>query len=404
MIHVNNVMTLEGEIADVTIPSPEERVIDATGLTLIPALIDAHVHFRTPGLEHKENWERGALAAIRGGITTVFDMPNTLPPTHTLQRLKEKQTLVQAQLKRAEIPLRYGFYLGADKHSFDELERCRQEVVALKIFMGSSTGNLVMNEEAALHEAFSRAASCDLLIAVHAEDEALIHERTKQFQGRTDAQVHSEIRNDEVAFRATRQAIELSRLYGTRLLILHVGTKRELALIKQAKEEGLPVFAETTPHHLFLNQEAYAIHGTKVQINPPLRTQEDQEALWKAIEEGVIDTIGSDHAPHSLEEKNRPYGQAPSGIPGVETTLPLLLNASYEGKLSLKTIVSLMRERVQTIFRLPPNEDMVLLNLNERRVISEKNLATKCGWSPYTGIALRGWPVLTLLRGKVYEL
>ncbi len=404
MITIKGVKTPDDTVIDVSLESDEDIIIDGRGLTLLPALIDSHVHFRTPGLEHKENWETAANAAIYGGITTVFDMPNTLPPTITLERLEEKEKLIKEQLKKAGIPLHFGLYLGADKSHFDQIERCKHKIAALKVFMGSSTGNLVMDDDNSLHAAFSLAASHDLLLAVHAEDEALIHERQALFQGRTDPKTHSELRNDEVAARATEKAIGLARLYKTRLHILHVGTKREVQLISQAKKEGVHVTFETTPHHLFLTIDDYAKFGTKVQMNPPLRTREDAAALWATIQEGLLDTIGSDHAPHTLEEKARPYGQAPSGIPGVETTLPLLLDACNQGRLTLKQIIRLMRGRVLEIYRMPGNDDYVLVDMNKKAVVDERSLKTKCRWSPYAGRQLQGWPVYTILKGKVYEL
>ena len=404
MITIKNATTLEGSVLNVSLPSEEEKTIQAKGLTLLPALIDSHVHFRTPGLTHKESWVTAAKAAIAGGITTVFDMPNTVPPTVTLERLKEKEALIDEQLKKAGIPLHYGLYLGADKTHFDEIARCKKEIVGIKVFMGSSTGGLVMDDDSSLHAVFSLAASHDLLLAVHAEDEALIHERSAQYQGKMEPKAHSEIRNEEVAFRATYKAIELARLYKTRLHILHVGTKREIQLIQHAKEEGLSVSVETTPHHLFLSIEDYEKLGTKVQMNPPLRSKQDQAALWQAIHDGVIDTIGSDHAPHTLEEKALPYGKAPSGIPGVETTVPLLLDACNQGKISLKQIVRLMRERVQEIFSVPQNDDYILVDMKKKREIDDHSLKTQCRWSPYAGRQLQGWPVYTFLKGRIYEL
>ena len=404
MIRIKNVFNSEGLVIDFSLDADEDKTIDGTGLTLLPAMIDSHVHFRTPGLEHKENWEMAAWAAICGGITTVFDMPNTLPPTITLERVAEKKKLIEKQLEKVGIPLHFGLYLGADKFHFDQIPLCKNKVVALKVFMGSSTGNLVMDDDSSLHAAFSLAASHDMLLAVHAEDEALIHERKSLFQGRTDPKTHSEWRNDEVAARATAKAIELSRLYKTRLHLLHIGTKRELHLIDRAKKEGIPVTCETTPHHLFLTIDDYAKHGTLVQMNPPLRSREDVDALWQAIQEGLIDTIGSDHAPHTLEEKSLPYGQAPSGIPGVETTLPLLLDACNKGKISLKQIVRLMKDRIEEIYRLVPSDDFILVDMNKKTKVNARPLKTKCGWSPYTGKELQGWPVYTILKGKVYEL
>lgn len=404
MITIRNAQSPEGRSIDLALESESNEAIDAEGLTLIPALIDPHVHFRTPGLEHKETWETASKAAISGGITTVFDMPNTLPPTINKERLIEKKQRIDAQLKKAGIPLHYGLYLGADKSHFDQIARCKEECIGLKVFMGSSTGDLVMDDDSSLHSAFSLCAQHDMLLAVHAEDEALIQERKALFPHADHPRFHSQVRNDEVAFRATRKAIELSRLYKTRLYLLHIGTKREVDLIKQAKEEGLPVFAETTPHHLFLTQDAYETLGTKVQMNPPLRTEADRLALWEGIRNGTIDTIGSDHAPHTLEEKALPYGKAPSGIPGVETTLPLLLNAAAKGNITLSQIIRLMRTRVQEIFRIPPNDDWVLIDLKLSQAIDEKRLKTKCGWSPYAGLTLIGWPVKTILKGRIYDI
>lgn len=404
MIEISNVRLPTGETINKQIASSEERVIDGTGLTLFPGLIDPHVHFRTPGLEHKEDWRTAAKAALRGGITTVFDMPNTLPPTIHKERLHEKKTLIDAQLKEAGIPLRYQLYLGADKSHFDQIHGCKQDVIALKVFMGSSTGGLVMDDESSLHAAFSLAAAAGIPLAVHAEDEQMIHRRTEEFKNHSSPRLHSIIRNHEVAARATQKALELAKLYGTRLYLLHISTKEELALIKKAKEEGVSVLAETTPHHLFLHEEAYDTLGAKAQVNPPLRTQQDNEALWQAIREGVIDTIGSDHAPHTHEEKAKPYPHCPSGMPGIETTLPLLLNAVHSGHLTLQDVVRLMKERIEEFFRLPSHDDWVLVDLEKVKTVEASELQTKCGWSPYGGWVLKGWPVYTILKGHIYAV
>lgn len=403
MIIFKNVRDIQGQILEKKIESAEHRTIDGEGLILLPGLIDPHVHFRTPGLEYKENWTHAAKAAIRGGITTVFDMPNTLPSCITEERLMEKKEIIDRQLKEAGIPLRYQLYLGADKSHFEEIVKCKDKVIGIKVFMGSSTGGLVMDDDSSLHAVFSLAKAHDLLLAVHAEDEDLIRKRKALFKNAVDPKIHSEIRNDEVAYRATKKAIDLTRIYGTRLYVLHIGSKRELELIKQAKSEGLPVFAETAPHYLFLDLSAYQKLGVKAQVNPPLRTLEDQEALWKAIDEGIIDTIGSDHAPHTIEEKSQPYGGAPSGMPGVETTLPLLLNASNAGRISLQKIISLMKTNVEDIFRLTPNDDFILVDMKKTQCVEENALETKCGWSPYAGLKLTGWPVYTILKGHIYE-
>lgn len=403
MILIKNVQTIDGDVIDQEIESRERRVIDGKGLLLLPAMIDPHVHFRTPGLEHKEDWMTAAKAAIRGGITTVFDMPNTVPACVTVERLQEKKAIIDRQLEEVGIPLRYHLYLGADKTHFDQIYPARNKTIGLKVFMGCSTGDLVMDDDSSLHAAFSLATAHQLVLAVHAEDEMLMQERKKQFANQTDPRTHSQIRNHEVAVRATQKAIELAKIYRTQLYLLHISTKEELSLIKHAKEEGLRIFAETTPHHLFLNEDDYEKWGTKVQMNPPLRTRHDNEALWKGIHDKVIDTLGSDHAPHTLQEKDQPYGKAPSGVPGVETMLPLMLDAHLKGKLSLHRLVQLMRTRVQDIFLLPPNDDWILVDLNKIKRVEDSDMKTKCGWSPYTGRTLQGWPVYTILRGKIFE-
>lgn len=368
-------------------------------LVQIPALIDPHVHFRVPGLEYKESWETAALAAFAGGFATVFDMPNTKPPTNTLPLVRDKKSLIDAQLKNIGIPLRYGLYLGADSHCFEEIARCRHEVVGLKIFMGSSTGGLVMEKLEDLHTAFRVASENDMLVAVHAEDEALIRERSTLFTKRTDPLTHSLLRNEDVAARAVRLAISLAKLYGTRLYILHVSTEEELDLIARAKDEGLPIFAETTPHHLWLSTDDYQTLSTQALVNPPLRDVHHKKPLWAAVRSGLIDTIGSDHAPHTLLEKMAPYGQAPAGFPGIETTLPLLTTV-----LSLDKIVELMHTNPQKIFRFKAPDATITIDLDQERVVDPHTLHSKAKWSPFAGWTLKGWPVTMTFEGTVYDL
>jgi len=399
MIEIRKVQTIDGHRIDHFLEG-EDRVIDAQELMLLPALIDPHVHFRVPGAEHKETWESAARAAIAGGVTTVFDMPNNTPSCISGARLDEKIRIIDEQLKRAGIPLRYGLYLGADQNHLDEIGKVKDRVVGLKIYMGSSTGDLLMSDHAALEKAFRIAGECDVLVAVHAEDEELIEKRKKEHPG-TDPALHSIIRNPEVAARAVEQAIGLAAKYKTRLYIAHVSTEEELKLIRAAKKQGLPIYAEATPHHLFLTVNAYRKLGTCALVNPPLR--KSSEALWNALHEGTIDTIGTDHAPHLLEEKHRAFGAAPSGFPSIELYLPLLLNAYHEKKISLEQIVSLTHTRPQEIFKIPLNDDVVLVDLNRKRTVDNAHLKTKAKWSPYAGMVLQGWPRYTILKGKVYD-
>jgi len=399
MIEIRDVQTIDGHRLDLEIEG-ENRTINATALTLLPALIDPHVHFRVPGADYKENWETASRAAIAGGVTTVFDMPNNFPSCITEERLEAKRRTIEAQLK---IPLRYGLYLGADQNHLEEMTKVSDQIVGLKIYMGSSTGDLLMKDPKALDKAFRLAAENDILVVVHAEDEDLIEKRKIECKAalHLGAAAHSIIRNPEVAARAVKQAIDLAEKYGTRLYIAHVSTREELDLIRAAKMKGLPVYAEATPHHLFLNTKAYESLGTCALVNPPLR--EDPSALWDAIQDETIDTIGTDHAPHLLEEKKRAYGSAPSGFPSIELYLALLLNAYNEKKLSLEQIVSLTHTRPQEIFKWPINEDVVLVDLNKTRTVDDVHLKTKAKWSPYAGMTLKGWPRYTILKGKVYD-
>lgn len=380
-------------------------------LISLPALIDPHVHFRVPGGEHKEDWETGAKAALFGGVTTVCDMPNNTPPCTTIEALEAKKRLIDAQLKRADVPLRYGLYFGADRDHLDQISLAKGKAVALKIFMGCSTGGLVIDSDADLENAFRLAKEADLLVAVHAEDESILTQKKKEFSLHssgcwdiTDPALHSKIRPREAAICATAKAIHLAKATGARLYILHIGTQEEVALVRIAKREGLPVFAETTTHHLFLSEEDYEAFGTFVQMNPPLRSKSDQAALWEGISDGTIDTIGTDHAPHTREEKELPFGQAPSGIPGVETLLPLMLDAVNQGKLSLERLIELTHTNPQKIFNLPPHDDCVLVDMEKEMRVTDEMMHSKCGWTPYRGRLLKGWPEYVILDGRAYSV
>lgn len=381
--------------------------IEGRILTVLPALIDPHVHFRVPGGEHKEDWKHAACAALRGGVTTVCEMPNNNPPCTTLERLIEKKKLIEAQLQEADIPLRYQLYFGADKAHLDQITLVKRMCPALKIFMGCSTGGLVIDTDEELDAAFRLAKEAGMLVAVHAEDEALLQVAKQRYSGAGAGSdigfaLHSKFRPKEAAIRAVEKALALCARHHVPLYVLHMSTQEELELVRQAKKAGLPVYAEVTTHHLFLSENDYALYGGFVQMNPPLRTVDDQEALWEGIRDGTIDTLGTDHAPHTIEEKKLPFGKAPSGIPGVETLLPLMLDAVAQGRLGLKRLMELVRFNSEKIFKLTSHDDMVLVDLElEKEVIAEE-LASKCGWSPYCGRLLKGWPMYTILKGHVY--
>lgn len=377
--------------------------VDAPHLIALPALIDPHVHFRTPGAEYKENWESGAQAAIAGGVTSVLDMPNNTPSITTEIILDEKIKLVNEQLTKINIPLHPYFYLGATADNLEEIEKCKNKIIGVKVFMGASTGNLLVSEYETQKNIFKKCAELNLVVAVHAEDDKIINEEKNNFPNATVSD-HGKIRPNRAAQVAVKKALDLARETGATLYILHCSTAEEVALIRQAKQAGLKVFAETTPHHLFLSDTAYEALGAKAQMNPPLRSQNDQNALWEAINDGTIDTIGTDHAPHTLQEKTLPYPQSPSGVPGIETYLPLLLDAYHNGKISLEKIVEITHLNPQNIFDLKENNDWVLVDLNEVKKIENRNLKTKCGWSPFDGWTLTGWPKYTILNNVIYKI
>jgi dihydroorotase len=405
MIKIKRVRLLDGSVEDFTIQSERDHVLDAEGkLTLLPALIDPHVHFRVPGAEHKEDWKTAAQAAIAGGVTTVFDMPNNMPSMINKERLEEKKHLIDQQLEEVGIPLRYYLYLGADQNSLDDIGKVAKDIVGIKVYMGSSTGDLLMTDERALDRVFQIAAQQDLVVSVHAEDEKMIQENKIRWGSSRDPAVHSKIRDRKAAIKAVKHAISLAEKYNCRLAILHLSTKDELDLVREAKKNEILVYAEATPHHLFLTEADYKQWGTKVQMNPPLRTLDDQKALWHGIADGTIDMIGSDHAPHTLKEKAAPYGSAPSGVPGIETTLPLLLNAYHEKRISLEKIIALTRFNIMNIFELKHNSDVVLVDLELTKEVTDSKLKTKCGWSPFSGRKLKGWPVYTILKGQVFNV
>ena len=402
MIVIKNVNAIDGSVSNVEISSDASDVIDGTGLTILPAVIDPHVHFRTPGLEYKEDWTHASRAAINGGCSMVFDMPNVLPPTITEELLIAKKALIEKQLQNVGIPLRYELYIGADKQHVDQLAMVKNQVVGIKVFMGCSTGNLVIDDDESLRKVFEIAAANDMLVAVHAEDEEMMHASKAQHFRAGDYTCHSDIRNIDVAVKAVEKALMLCEKYKTRLYILHVSSGAEIQLIREAKQRSLPVFAETTPHHLFFDTSAYkSLHG-RACVNPALRDAAQQALLFAAIKEGVIDTIGSDHAPHTKEEKDQPYGQCPSGMPGIEFMLPVLLNAHHQGFISLDDVVNITSRNARKIFRLPDYQDWVLVDLNKTAEVT--HTASKCGWSPYMSQRFTGWPRYTIMRGQIFAM
>ncbi|HAC65383.1 MAG TPA: dihydroorotase [Cyanothece sp. UBA12306] len=375
-----------------------DNIIDATGLTLLPGVIDPQVHFREPGLEHKEDLFTATCACAKGGVTSFLEMPNTRPLTITQAALDDK-----LQLAAQKCLVNYGFFIGATPDHLPDLLTANP-TCGIKIFMGSSHGALLVSREAQLEPIFAEGSR---LIAVHAEDQARIIQRRQEFAGITDPAIHSQIQDEEAALNATKLALKLSKKYQRRLHILHLSTGIEAQFLRENKPSW--VTAEVTPQHLLLNTEAYEKIGTLAQMNPPLRSPENNTILWQALLDGVIDFIATDHAPHTLEEKAKGYPNSPSGMPGVETSLPLMLTQAKSGRCSIAQVVNWMSTAVAKAYKIPNkgliepgyDADLVLVDLENYYPVKRETLQTKCGWSPFEGWELTGWPMVTIVGGKV---
>lgn len=378
--------------------SPQATDIDATGLTLLPGVIDPQVHFREPGLEHKEDLKTASYACARGGVTSFLEMPNTRPLTTTQAALDDK--LQRASQKSI---VNYGFFMGATAENLDDL-RTANPACGIKIFMGSNHGALLVDTEAAMEPIFAKGKR---LIAVHAENQARINARRQEFAGITDPVIHSTIQDSQAALEATQLALKLSKKNQRRLHILHLSTAVEAELLRQDKPAW--VTAEVTPQHLLLNTAAYETIGTQAQMNPPLRSPHDNEVLWQALLDGVIDFIATDHAPHTLAEKAKPYPQSPSGMPGVETSLPLMLSQAKAGRCTVAQVAHWMSLAPAQAYGIPNkgkieagyDADLTLVDLETTQPVRREDLQTKCGWSPFEGWQLTGWPVVTFVNGNI---
>ncbi|MBP8231335.1 MAG: dihydroorotase [Rhizorhabdus sp.] len=388
----------DGRIAGIGVTGDAGETIDCAGLDVLPGVIDSQVHFREPGLETKEDLESGSRSAVLGGVTAVFEMPNTKPNTDSAEAVADK-------LARAHHRMwcDHAFYVGAttaNAEALAELERL-PGTAGVKIFMGSSTGSLLVAEDEHLARVLR---SGSRRVAIHAEDEQrMIAREGERVEG--DPSSHPVWRDDESAILATRRILRIARETGRRIHILHITTPDELALIAQNKDIAT---CEVTPQHLTLaGEEAYPRLGTYAQMNPPIRSGAHRDGLWHYLRQGVPDVLGSDHAPHTIEEKARTYPATPSGMPGVQTLLPLMLNHVAEGRLTLQHLIELTSAGPQRVFGLRNkgrialgyDADFTIVDLKARWTIEESWLASRCGWSPFTGMALTGKPLGTIIRG-----
>ena len=380
------------------ITASADETLDAGGNLLLPGVIDPQVHFREPGREYKEDLGSGSRAAVKGGVTSFLEMPNTDPSTSNQAALDDK-------LRRAaeKCVANYGFFIGATPDNLDEINRAGP-ACGIKIFMGASTGSLLVDKAEDLERIFANGSR---LIAVHAEDEARIRARREQFKGRTDVAVHSDIRDNQSALLATELALTLSRKYRRRLHILHLSTHEEVELLRRDKPAW--VTAEVIPNHLLLNVNDYARLGALVQMNPPIRHPEDNAALWAGLHDGAIDFIATDHAPHTLEEKRQSYPQSPAGMPGVETSLPLMLTEMKAGRCTLAQIQKWMCHGPAEAYGIRHkgkilegwDADLTLVDMDHARPVRNEEMFTRVRWSPFNGRELTGWPIYTIVGGQV---
>ena len=388
----------DGRIVEIgTVSGAAAASVEVDGRWLWPGAVDGHVHFRDPGAPHKEDFGSGSAAAVAGGVTTVFEMPNTNPTTTTVARLEEKRAIA-----REKSHCNWGLFFGANPANLDEARRATN-VAGLKIFMGCSTGDLLVYEEAELEKIF---AGYEGRICVHAESELRLREREALFAGRDDPAVHSEIRDPEAAAEAVRTAARLAAKYQRHLHVLHLSTGAELEAIAAS---GADVTCEVCPHHLFFNTDAYEPWGTFVRMNPPLRAEEDRALMWRALSDGRIDMIATDHAPHTADEKSRPYRQAPSGVPGVETMLPLMLDAAARGLCAYEQVLEWLCHAPARVYGVEARHhlelgnwaDLVVIDPNATREVRDEDQHSRCKWSPWTGRILKGVVSATYVNGTL---
>ena len=393
---------------------PEAQVHGLTGKHVIAGGIDAHVHFRDPGLTHKADMATESRAAAAGGVTTVFDMPNTKPATTQAVHIAEKLALAK---ERSVVNM--GFHIGATNENAAQIAALVKngdaetgvkpsDIAGVKVFMGSSTGNMLVDAENTLAELFSIS---EKPVLVHCEDEEIIRRNTEKavetYGDEIPFSEHENIRSRMACIRSSIKALELAIKYNTRLTLCHISTKEEIEMVRAAKLNNPAIVAETSCNYLWFSNEDYAILGSKVKCNPSVKTPADRQALRTALSEGLIDTIGSDHAPHLLSEKDAPYTKAPSGLPSIQQTLPVLLTIAQQEEIPLEKIASVFSEKAAEIYELNRGKiqagwqaDLVVFDYGKEFTVKAEDQKSKCGWSPYEGQTLKGVIEAVYINGK----
>ena len=398
--------------------NPEAEISDLTGKHIIAGGIDAHVHFRDPGLTHKADIGTESRAAAAGGVTTVFDMPNTKPATTEAVHLAEKLALA-----KEKSVINMGFHIGATNENASAIASLVQngdaetglkpsDIAGVKVFMGSSTGNMLVDEENTLAELFSIK---EKPVLVHCEDEDTIRRNLERAREKYGEDIpfseHEHIRSRIACIKSSIKALELAIKYNTRLTLCHISTKEEVEMVRAAKLNNPGITAETSCNYLWFCNEEYDKLGSRAKCNPSIKTSSDRDALREALKNGQIDTIGSDHAPHLLSEKDAPYGSAPSGLPSIQQTLPVLLTIAEEEEIPLERIASVFSEKAAEIYGLERGKiqegwyaDLVIFDLSKDFVVRNEDQHGKCGWTPYDGATLKGTIEEVIINGKTLNL
>jgi dihydroorotase len=384
------------EIGDLSGASARER-IDCAGLHILPGVIDTQVHFREPGATHKEDLETGTRGAVLGGVTAVFEMPNTRPLTTGAAELADKVARAKG---RAHCD--FAFWVGGTHDNIKDIPDLERlpGAAGIKVFMGSSTGSLLVADDEGIAGILSQTRR---RAAFHSEDEYRLEER-KPLRVPGDPTSHPVWRDEIVALRSTERLLRIAREKRALVHVLHISTAEEIELLAAHKDIAS---VEVTPHHLTLDSEAYVRLGTLAQMNPPVRDARHREGLWRGVAQGIVDVLGSDHAPHTLEEKAKPYPESPSGMTGVQTLVPLLLDHVNAGRLTLQRFVDLTSAGPARLFGLAGkgrvavgyDADLTIVDLSRRETIRNDWIASRCGWTPYDGVEVTGWPVGTFVRG-----
>ena len=399
------------EIApSISVKNADTKVIDADGFYLIPGMIDDQVHFREPGLTHKATIKTESRAAVAGGITSFIEMPNTVPQATTIDLLEEKFAIAAK-----DAHANYSFMFGGTNDNLSEILKVdKTKVAGLKLFLGSSTGNMLVDNPKVLEEIFSKT---DLLISTHCEDEATIKKNLEQaiaiYGDDIPMEKHPEIRSEQACYISSSQAIALAKKTGARLHVFHLSTAKETKLFDKKKPlKDKKITAEVCVHHLWFTSEDYASKGSKIKWNPAVKTKKDREGLWKALNEGRIDVIATDHAPHTLEEKNNVYTKAPSGGPLVQHALEALFEMHRKGYITVEKLVEKVAHNPAILFEIKDRgyiregykADLVLINPNAPWTVTKENIAYKCGWSPFEGTTFRARVTHTFVNGHLaYE-